>query len=346
MRPDPELILACCRAALGTDSPRIIQDLVTGGLYWEHVLSTASRHSVIPLVYPALKSLSFEGVPLEAQKRLQDQFQENTQWSLYLTSELVSIITLLASQSFKVAALQRPGLERVALRQRRPAAFVDLDIFVRREDFSRINELLISQGYRPDLLLIDDQETLLLRTYYHQGFYHKTKGVLVELHWEISRFFLALPPYPQLVERLARSLLGTEILCFPPEDRSWFLLSTAPHVEPLAWVCDVAAAIGQPAESIGKSFETPDRREPGACSSEPRPGPGSSGTSLPPDVAKGCSRMRALNILVQGVQRDFSQDRITSPTLSRKPFSTLKLRETPAGENQPRASYPVFPIVC
>jgi hypothetical protein len=334
-RPEDRVILASCRLALGTASPHSLREVVTAALEWEYLLATATRHGVIPLLYQGLKTVSFAGVPEEAQKQLQGQFLENAQWSLHLSSELLTILTLLESHGIRAVPLKGPALSELLYGSVARRQFVDLDLLVRREDFRRIKELLVSHGYRPDLLLTKDQENLLLRSYYHQGFFHEAKGVLVELHWEIIRFFLSLPSYSEaLWGRLERrSLLGKEVLSFSPEDLLLILcLHAAPHCwSRLAWVCDVAALIGRPGGiDWERLMEVAEKSGAGrmlflglALAQDLL------AASLPPMV---CQRMEAdetLKMLVKEVHERLFPPPGYEPGIIRDTLFHVKLRETP-----------------
>ncbi len=335
IRPEDRVILACCQLALGTAPPHCLRNVITPGLEWEYLLPIASRHGVIPLLYRGLKTVSFAGIPAEAREQLQDEFRHNTQWSLFITSELLTILSLLKSHGISAVPFKGPILSELLYGSVGQRQFGDLDLLVRREDFCKIKELLISQGYRPDLLLTKNQETLLLKSYYHQGFFHEIKGVLVEIHWEISRFFLDLPPYTAaLWERLERrSLLGAEILCFSPEDLLLVLcLHAAPHCwNRLAWICDVAALLGHPGgidwERLMELAEKSGARRMlflGLALARDL-----LKTSLPPNV---CQRMAAAempNILVKEVQKRLFPAPGYQPSIMQNTLFHLKLMETP-----------------
>ena len=68
---------------------------------------------------------------------------------------------------------------------------------VAREDVPRTRELLVSEGYRPEVRLTEAQEARLLRSQHAYAFVRDGGKLIVELHWETSPRQLSAPPDPQ-----------------------------------------------------------------------------------------------------------------------------------------------------
>src|SRR6185503_8502263 len=108
--------------------------------------------------------------------------QENTHTNLLLTGELIKLLDSLDARGIPVIPLKGPTLAvraygDIGLRQ-----FSDLDVLVRQSDVSRIQALLIENGFTPHQRLTSAQDAALQRFDCSCNFISK-HGVALDVHW-------------------------------------------------------------------------------------------------------------------------------------------------------------------
>ena len=245
--PEVQLLLLCARPRTDSEAATRIEALAQEDINWNYLLETARAHGVMPLLYRSLSLIRSEAVPKETLDRLRGYFYKNAQRNLFMTGELLRLLNLFETHGISALPYKGPSLAafvygNLALRQ-----FVDLDILVREQDFPKVKDQLLSQGYRPEHKLTYREETVLLRSTHEYPFMHYGKRVMVDLQWKISPRFLYFPlDLECLWKRLEpRTLVGKEVLTFSSED---LLLILCVHGSRHLWqslelVCDVAELI-------------------------------------------------------------------------------------------------------
>ena len=247
MRPEEALILACTRVRLTPGDDGRLRELASPPLDWPYLLGTAARHGLTPLIYRHLKAAAADLVPPAFLAELEQANLRNAAWNLLLTAELVRLLSLfeatgIAALPFKGPALAAQVYGDLSLRQ-----FRDLDLLIHPEDFSLAKEIILKQGYRPLLNLSGDQEKALLRTMHHLEFLEENHGMLVELHWAISKWWAPLavgdPGWWERAQFI--TLSGKRALGFSPEDTLLIhCVHGATHCwDRLGWILDVAALL-------------------------------------------------------------------------------------------------------
>jgi hypothetical protein len=230
-RPEVELLLSCAQSHVGADMAEHLRALARAHLDWDFVLRVASRHRLLPLLYHHLKATCPDAVPTATLDRLRSHFIAVAARNLFLTQELIGLLKLLDEHGivgipFKGPAVAASLYDDLALRE-----FEDLDIFVRKQDVVRIEELLIAHGYY--------RESHVLRRHDHK--------VTVELQRGPMRKPYAFPPdFERCWDRVEPlSLAGTDVHYLPPTDVLLFLcVHGCKHLwERLLWVCDVAELV-------------------------------------------------------------------------------------------------------
>ena len=215
---------------------------------WELFIKTAYRHGVAPLLYSRINNICPECIPKNILKKLRSIFNTNVQHNLFMTGELVKILSLLQKQNITAFPYKGPVLAtsiygNVALRR-----FCDLDIMVQPEDIFAVKDLLISQGYRPKQQMNRAQEIAYLRSknQHTYDFIDDRKKILIEVHWRLGpKVFTDIEPKYFWQNLQPISLGGITALNLPPEDYLPILcVHGSRHIwTKLAWLCDVATLI-------------------------------------------------------------------------------------------------------
>ena len=176
LRPEAELLLACARLRLSPAEAARVCDLLEADLDWDYLLQAASRHGVLPLLHRHLSGAAPDLVPAAAVAVLREEVHENAAWNLLLTSELTKILALLEGQGIPAVPFKGPALAAfvyggISLRQ-----FVDLDLFLRREDLPFTKRRLVPRGYEPEISLSENREQAYLKSQYHSIMVNRVPG--------------------------------------------------------------------------------------------------------------------------------------------------------------------------
>jgi hypothetical protein len=224
-----------------------IRVLLEHDIDWEYLLRTASENGIAPLLYRHLSAICPESVPKEALDHLRDDFNDNSRRNLFLTKELLNLLTLFETHQIPAIPFKGPVLAasvygNLALRE-----FSDLDLIIHQQHVAKARELLIAQGYRPQFDLNDSQEAAFIRSYSAQCFERDDGKVFVDLHWAMTPRDFGFPLEPESLwgELEPMSLSGKEVMTLHPEN---LLLILCVHGgkhgwERLGWICDIAELI-------------------------------------------------------------------------------------------------------
>ena len=215
-----DLLLCCARIRLSQEIVERIHTLIQEGPDWTYLIQTAIQHRVMSLLYRTLKKTCPEKVPDDVLKRLQNYFLINASKNLFLSTELLKIDTLFEDHGILAIPFKGPTLAESVYGDISLRSFWDLDILVHRHNALKALNLLISQGYRPQVELDINQIRAYLRTEYDIAMISDSGKVLIELHWEMTGKFLAYSlDLESLEDRIQLGeLVGRQIRQLSPED--------------------------------------------------------------------------------------------------------------------------------
>jgi len=247
VRPEDALLVRCARKCPEEERAGQIRRLIREGIDWPYLIETSSRHGLSPLLYKHFESNHIEEAPKEILDRLRDCFRKNLLWNLARTRELLRLIDLFNHEGIQAIPYKGPVLSVMAYGDISLRQFVDLDIFVRRDEVKRAREMLSSEGYPTDFTLTPRQEGIHLRSKCEYSFFHPEKRIVLEVQWEVvPRYFSVPMETGEFFNRLKPvSLSGREVMTFCPEDLMIILcIHGGKHGwERLAWICDLANLI-------------------------------------------------------------------------------------------------------
>ncbi|MCB0153811.1 MAG: nucleotidyltransferase family protein [Anaerolineae bacterium] len=253
-----ELLLSCTCVASDHQITQKIRELTPKVKDWEYVAALADRHRVVPLLYTSLRHSCPDLVPVELLADLNDFVRAIAMHNLAMTTELVSILTLLKNEGVTAIPYKGPVLTKTlygdpALRQ-----YGDLDIIIRHQDQRRTIDILEAVGFSLHSEVnasLDSQ----LKYEYHLHF-RREDNLILEVHWGFAYEFIPFPvDFEQVWERLEpTSLAGVKVLNLAPEDLLLILcVHGFKHLwSRLSWVCDVAQLLyTHPELNWGTVFE-------------------------------------------------------------------------------------------
>jgi hypothetical protein len=241
-RPETELLLRCASPPGNEKRAERIEALSGQPLDWQFLLRSAAEHSVLPLLYWGVKAVRPEIIPAA----LEQNFQQNTQNSMHLTSELFQLMALFTREGIAVLPFKGPTLAMAAYRNLALRRFSDLDLLVRQEDAMRARAILLQKGYSNTLQVHPKWEAAYMRAYDEFGLRGPKGSALVELHWAVTPRFFAVPldirPFWSRAVSVKVSGRGVPTLC--PNDLALVLClhatkhcwTTLSMVADLAWL--------------------------------------------------------------------------------------------------------------
>lgn len=237
--PELQLLLECAR--LSADLGRV-RDCAAGNLDWEKVVSAAEYHGLTPLL---LKNLAAADAPIPEQqlKQLEQNNGRAIRQSLFLTSELLRVVSSLREAGIEAVPLKGAILATriygdIALRP-----FSDIDLLIRREQISAAERIVSKLGYEAEVPVPPLHRERWLEQQCELNF---RRGDLsrLELHWDISHPHFALDTgVDSFWGRLRTTQIGDAKLSDLSEQDLFFTLivhGTRHAWSRLMWLVDVA----------------------------------------------------------------------------------------------------------
>jgi hypothetical protein len=232
--PEFELLLACCAVGDRESASRGVRACLDATVDWEQVLRLGQHHSVLPLVYQAVRDLS-GGIPSAILDDLRGRYEHNARRNLAFTGELFRILDCLAAHDVPAIPYKGPVLAESVYRDLALREFSDLDILVRPGDVLRAKAALQGLGYAPNVQLSDATE----RAYLASGYEYTLDGPagrnLLEIQWGIvPRFYAVDFDCSAFFERAGTTTAGGRLVrTLSPED---LLVTLCVHAAKHAWI--------------------------------------------------------------------------------------------------------------
>jgi hypothetical protein len=243
-RPEAELLLSCARTRMKPATAQRLRQALKETIDWNYLIREAFYHGTIPLLFWNLSRLVPDDVPKTTLDQLKASSNAIACWNLFLTGELLELLNLFREGGIRALPLKGPVLAASAYGNLSLRQFCDLDILVSKEDMLKAKEVLISQGYHPDLKLTAGEEEAYLKSHHDYKFLKSEDSVVVEIQWGITQWFLAFPlDFDDLWKRRQKmSLAGAEVASLAPDDLLLILSvhGTKHQWSQLKWVCDIA----------------------------------------------------------------------------------------------------------
>lgn len=245
-RDEIKLILACSKGSITEDTRETIAILLKKELNWDYLFRQAERQGLIPLIYYNLKITAPERVPEDILQRMNEIYLISMKRSMIQTRELLQVIQLCSDHEIPVIAYKGVALSQQVYGDIGLRISSDIDIIVRQQDVIQVKDLLISQGYTPQISLTPEQEKKFIqaRCEYNLSHPHKT---MIEVHWQFfPRNYLSPFKETDIWSGLkALSLEGTEIFTLSTE---MLIIALCIHGAKHQWrelkqICDIAGII-------------------------------------------------------------------------------------------------------
>lgn len=126
--------------------------LIEGENEWGWIIRLAGYHGVQPLLYKHLRKMEPGMVPEEALTQLRGLVGARSVRSVTLEHELGRLAALFDQKGLPLIAVKGPVLAHSVYGSLSLRPFVDLDLIVRRSDYSQVEAQLEEEGYRSTTL--------------------------------------------------------------------------------------------------------------------------------------------------------------------------------------------------
>jgi hypothetical protein len=247
MRKEIEFLLSCVRDSAEANREEIEKTLRSQSFDWTYLIDTADIHGLMPLLYRKLRTSYSQNVPKDILDDLRQHFHHNSWQNALKTEELSRLLGLFSAHKIPAVVYKGPVLAAFAYGNLSLRQFGDLDILFHERDIQKVKELLLQQGYTPELQLNSSQEKIYNRFQRDLNFTSDDGKVAVEIQWDIPpRYFPFSFTLDSLRERIQTvSLENKEFFTFSPEDTLIILcIHGLYHCwERAGWICDVAKLI-------------------------------------------------------------------------------------------------------
>jgi hypothetical protein len=220
LRHEAELLLCCGDYSMDSERINRAQELLRGELDWKRLFELARVHKVLPLLYRNLSQIGAGLVPQVLLSELRQHHFGNASRNLFLTRELLSLLSLFNDAGIPAVPFKGPMLASLAYGDVSWREFDDLDILVPREHALKALGLLKSQGYLKTYTMSEKEEVSYLDSGCELTLVHDRSGVVVDLHWRFFRDFYSFPfDYLKLWRQLGDLVVaGRSIPAMPLEE--------------------------------------------------------------------------------------------------------------------------------
>ena len=244
--PEERLLILASR----TEPPAIepIHELISDGIDWNQVVTTADAHGTVALLYRTLRDHCADRTPTTVLHTLQSRAETIVKKNLTYTHEMLEIVEAAREAGIRVLPYRGPVLAEVGYGGVGHRQFGDIDLLIGPEDMGAIEAILEDRGFehqfqRPSTDSLTDAQEAAYKTYLRERKFRRSDGLEVELHWQLNprKFPTALTVDRVWDRRTTISFAGTTIPCFSPEDRMLMLLvHGSRHMwARLGWVVDI-----------------------------------------------------------------------------------------------------------
>ena len=233
---EDELLVCCARVSLTRDIQERLGQLLREQIDWQIVLDRSWWHRIRPLTYVHLSAQPANLVPAAVLEVMEGHAREFEQRNRRLMNAQHEVSAMSEQSSLPMLAFKGPTLAVDAYGDLSLRECGDLDMLVRPNDFPRVKEMLISNGF--DCMW--DQRELFACEF-------RREGIELDMHWDLAPGWHNYNvDFDQLWEgglpvvqdcqftRKLRPEDSISVLCMHGTKHWW---------ERLRWICDIAELV-------------------------------------------------------------------------------------------------------
>ena len=217
MNKSQKILIKLLNCAIRKDKPL---DITYKKINWNYIISESKEHSIYPLLYPVIKTISH---PDAISSDLKEKWKQDTfNTAIYFAKQIIQISKLF--KEFNKANIHVIALKGLILRKLYPRPDLrtmgDADILIHEEDIEKVKTLLIGMDY------IQTKDA----TPAHIAFIHKYYSP-IEVHWKLAdtRYLNGVSHFENEIWKYAvtNEIGTTKVLSLCPED---FLMHLCIHM--------------------------------------------------------------------------------------------------------------------
>ena len=242
MNTEQKLLIALS----GNTSDGKTETLLKENINWQFFIQTAGDHHLIPLVSKKLRPFS-DNLPQEIFDNLQNRAHFCSLHNLNFNAQLFKLADILQENGIQFLSYKGATLAQIAYGDTSLRQFGDLDILIRKKDFSIVKKLILENGGKCAWNVSEKQEKAVLKHYYEFPFVFGKKPVLVEIHWAFMELFFGFDyNIEEVFQR--RQTVSIHGKVFPTLSNEDLLIILCVHGSKhfwkrLSWICDVGKLV-------------------------------------------------------------------------------------------------------
>jgi hypothetical protein len=239
---EDELLNCCARVSLTRDIQERLEQLLHEQIDWQIVMDRSWWHRIRPLTYLHLSAQPPSLVPAAFLEILGTHTRELEQRNEQLMKTQLEVSAMFEQSSLPMLVFKGPTLAADAYGDLSLRECGDIDMLVRQDDFPRVKEMLISNGFD---CLWDEVASERKRQLFACEF--RRDGIELDVHWDLAPVWhnykvdfnhLWADGHPIQVNcQFARKMRPEDaivILCMHGTRHWW---------ERLRWICDIAELV-------------------------------------------------------------------------------------------------------
>lgn len=206
---------------------------------WDVFIELAKHHRLFPILHHKLKSI--DSIPERVKVVLASYYKHNTIQMLRLSAEMNDVNRLFNEHEIPLLFLKGPNLAHDLYGDISLRTCGDIDVLIPLNQLDNAEELLIRLGYEKE----DYIKTLLgdwAWRHHHVTYFHRNKGMKLEIHWRLNPGPGYEPDFQDLWNRKRKSgLIRDPLFILGKEDLFFFLVTHgARHGwSRLRWLVDI-----------------------------------------------------------------------------------------------------------
>ena len=247
--PMIQLLLCCISPKTDHQTVDQIKALGEQSIDWTALIDLAKQHKLETLLHSRLTSICPTLMPKALRDDLQTHCQVIARRNLFVTSELLRLLTLMEAKGIDTLPYKGPVLAQTLYKTLNLRQFGDLDIIIQPQDMYAVETLLIEEGYCP---YFGKKSKAELAAYmkspdeHSYDFRHDGKSVFIEMHWRFWPTTFSLVNPKEIWERRQTvAIAGKTVSNMAVEDYLIILcMHGSRHVwQRLAWLGDIATLL-------------------------------------------------------------------------------------------------------
>lgn len=185
-KTEDKLLVYCLKAHFNCNSntKEIIKTILKKQLDWDYFIARTSYNRVVPLVLNTLQKVAKEKIPKLVAKRLFSVYDELSTKTHYNIIGLKKLLILFNGNNIPIIPFKGVMLgiyyKDLSLRDG-----YDIDIIIKKQDFYKVYDLLLLNGYKPELQHDYNELCKFLSARHSYPFTNK-ENITVDVHWALE----------------------------------------------------------------------------------------------------------------------------------------------------------------